>query len=144
SGLEDGAIEQLLTSLVRKEVFSLQADPRSPERGQFGFLQDLLKRVAYETLSRKERKARHLAAAAHLGSAWADEQEIVEVVASHYLDAYRLVPDADDAEIERKAREALARAGERAASRAATAEAARVFAQAAELADEPLDQAALH
>ncbi|HZT45371.1 MAG TPA: adenylate/guanylate cyclase domain-containing protein, partial [Gaiellaceae bacterium] len=145
SGLEDAAIEQLLTSLVRKEVFSLQADPRSPERGQFGFLQDLLKRVAYETLSRKERKARHLAAAAHLGSAWADEQEIVEVVASHYLDAYRLVPDADDAaEIKQRAREALARAGERAASLAATAEAARVFAQAAELADEPLDQAALH
>jgi class 3 adenylate cyclase/tetratricopeptide (TPR) repeat protein len=144
SGLGEEEIERLLTSLVRKEVFSLQVDPRSPERGQFGFLQDLLKRVAYETLSKKERKARHLAAAAHLGAAWTDEQEIVEVVASHYLDAYRLVPDADDAgAIRSKAREALARAGDRAASLAATVEAARVFAQAAELADEPLDQASL-
>jgi hypothetical protein len=96
-------------------------------------------------LSKKERKARHLAAAAYLTTAWADEQEIVEVVASHYLDAYRLLPEAEDAPtIKRQAREALTRAGERAASLAATVEAARVFSAAAELADEPLDQAALY
>ena len=41
-----------VTSLVRKEVLSIQADPRSPERGQYSFLQDLLKRVAYETLAK--------------------------------------------------------------------------------------------
>ena len=46
----------------RKEVLAVQADPRSPERGQYGFLQDLLRTVAYETLSKRERKARHLAA----------------------------------------------------------------------------------
>ncbi len=144
SGRAGGELDAILAGLVRKEVFSLQSDPRSPERGQFGFLQDLLKRVAYETLSRKERKTRHLAAAGHLASAWADEQEIVEVVASHYLDAYRLLPDAEDApEIKRLAREALARAGERAASLAATVEAARVFAAAAELADDPLEEAGL-
>jgi class 3 adenylate cyclase/tetratricopeptide (TPR) repeat protein len=144
SGRPEEEVEPILTGLIRKEVLTLQADPRSPERGQFGFLQDLLKRVAYETLSKKECKARHLAAAAHLATAWADEQEIVEVVASHYLDAYRLLPDADDAiEIKGKAREALTRAGERAASLAATVEAARVFSQAAELADDPLEEARL-
>ena len=42
----------------------MQADPRSPEHGQYGFLQDLVRHVAYETLSKKERRARHLAAAA--------------------------------------------------------------------------------
>jgi class 3 adenylate cyclase len=143
-GRTDEEVETLLLGLVRKEVFSLQADARSPERGQFGFLQDLLKRVAYETLSKADRKARHLAAARHLTTAWADEQEIVEVVAAHYLEAYRLLPDADDAsELKRQAREALARAGERAASLAATAEAAGVFSQAAELADDPLEVARL-
>jgi class 3 adenylate cyclase/predicted ATPase len=144
SGRSEDEVEAILTGLIRKEVLTVQADPRSPERGQFGFLQDLLKRVAYETLSKKECKARHLAAAAHLATAWADEQEIVEVVASHYLDAYRLLPGADDAvEIKSKAREALTRAGERAASLAATVEAARVFSQAAELADDPLEEARL-
>ena len=29
----------------------MNADPRSPERGQYSFLQDIVKRVAYETLS---------------------------------------------------------------------------------------------
>jgi class 3 adenylate cyclase/tetratricopeptide (TPR) repeat protein len=144
SGRPEEEVEPILTGLIRKEVFTLQIDPLSPERGQFGFLQDLLKRVAYETLSKKECKARHLAAAVHLATAWADEQEIVEVVASHYLDAYRLLPDADDAaEIKGKAREALTRAGERAASLAATVEAAGVFSQAAALADDPLEEARL-
>ena len=142
SGRSETDVEGVLTSLVRKEVFSIQADPRSPERGQYGFLQDLLKRVAYETLSKRERKTRHLAAAGHLATAWADEQEIVEVVASHYVDAYRLDPDADDAaEIKARARDALARAGQRAASLAAAEEASRVFAAAAELADDPLEKA---
>src|SRR2546425_3814601 len=49
------------TTLFRSELLSVQADPRSPERGQYGFVQDLLQRVAYETLARPDRKLRHLA-----------------------------------------------------------------------------------
>src|SRR5438477_3106794 len=80
----DTEIEPLLTALVRKEVLGVQADPRSPEHGQYGFLQDLVRHVAYETLSKRERRARHLAAAAHLSTAFADEAEVVEVIAAHY------------------------------------------------------------
>ena len=47
---------RVLASLVRKEVLAVQADPRSPEHGQYGFLQDLVRHVAYETLSRHERR----------------------------------------------------------------------------------------
>jgi class 3 adenylate cyclase/tetratricopeptide (TPR) repeat protein len=144
SGLAEEALEPLLASLVRKEVLAMQADPRSPEHGQYGFLQDLVRHVAYETLSKRERRARHLAAASHLQASFADEEEIVEVLASHYLDAYREVPDAEDAgEIKAKAREMLRRAGERAASLAAAREAQRYFQQAAELTDEPLVRAEL-
>ena len=53
---------------MAKEVLSVQADPRSPERGQYGFLQDLVRTVAYETLSKRERRAKHLAVAAYLES----------------------------------------------------------------------------
>jgi tetratricopeptide (TPR) repeat protein len=143
SGLSEPELELVLSALVRKEVLNLQADPRSPERGQYGFLQDLLKRVAYETLSRKERRTLHLAAAEHLTEAFeAAEQEIVEVVAAHYVSAYEAAPDADDAtEIRRKAHELLARAAERAASLAAGEEAQRYFEQAANLAADPLEQA---
>jgi class 3 adenylate cyclase/tetratricopeptide (TPR) repeat protein len=141
----DGEIDALLTSLVRKEVLGLQADPRSPEHGQYGFLQDLVRHVAYETLSKRERRARHLAAAGHLARAFAaDEDEVVEVIASHYVAALEAVPDAEDAaEIKAEARETLSRAGARAESLAAAAEARRYFEQAAALADEPEDRAAL-
>ena len=77
---------------------TVEADPRSPERGQYGFLHALFQKVAYDTLSRKERKARHLAVAVYLEDEWGPEEpEVVEVVASHYLEAYRASPDADDA-----------------------------------------------
>jgi len=146
TALPDQELEALLSSLVRKEILSLQADPRSPERGQYGFLQDLVKKVAYDTLSKKERKAKHQAAAAYLESTWGgEEDEIVDVVAAHYLDAYRQFPDAEDAAaIKEKAGEMLIRAGERAASLGATIEAQRDFEQATELAGDPLAQATLH
>ena len=44
-------------TLVRKELLALGTDPCSPERGQYGFLQALVQRVTYETLSRRDRKA---------------------------------------------------------------------------------------
>ena len=67
--LPEAELEPILSSLARKEVFGVQADPRSPEHGQYGFLQDLLRKVAYETLAKADRKARHLAAAAFLEQA---------------------------------------------------------------------------
>jgi class 3 adenylate cyclase/tetratricopeptide (TPR) repeat protein len=144
SGLPEEQLEPLLVSLVRKEVLGVQADPRSPEHGQYGFLQDLVRRVAYDTLSRRERKARHLVAAEQIGSAFGSDEEAVEVIASHYVAAYEAAPDADDAaRIKEKARETLVRAGEHAASLAASAEARRYYEQAAELAEEPIERAGL-
>jgi class 3 adenylate cyclase/tetratricopeptide (TPR) repeat protein len=144
SGLGEAQLEPLLAGLVRKEVLSIQADPRSPEHGQYGFLQDLVRRVAYETLSKRERKARHLAAAAQLERTFASEQEVVEVLASHYLAAYEAaLEDPDSDEIKQRAGELLARAGERAGSLAASEEAEHYFEQAASLAEGELDQARL-
>src|SRR5206468_3305260 len=60
SGLCDAELDSLLDSLVRKETLAVQADPRSPEYGQYSFLQDLVRHVAYETLSKGERRSRHL------------------------------------------------------------------------------------
>jgi len=144
SGLDESELGPLLAGLVRKEVLSIQADPRSPEHGQYGFLQDLVRRIAYETLSKRERKTRHLAAAAQLERAFASEQEVVEVLASHYVAAYEVAPDDTDAdEIKRRAAQLLARAGERAGSLAASEEAAHYFEQAASLEEDPLEQARL-
>jgi len=141
-----GELEALLSSLVRREVLSLQADPRSPERGQYGFLQDLVRTVAYETLSKRDRKARHLAVAAYLEEAWGvEEDEIVEIVASHLLHAYQADPSAADAaEIKARVCTMLTRAAERASSLAAAQEALGYLEQVIELVEEPLQQAELH
>ncbi len=145
SGLPEPELEPLLAGLIRKELLSIQDDPRSPERGQYGFVQELVRTVAYATLSKRDRAARHQAAAAWLETGWgAKPEEIVEVVAAHYLEAYRAMPSAPHApEVKAKALELLTRAGHRAAALAASAEACRYFEQAAELADQPAVQAEL-
>jgi class 3 adenylate cyclase/tetratricopeptide (TPR) repeat protein len=144
AGVAEGELDPLLGSLARKEILGVQADPTSPEHGQYGFLQDLVRHVSYETLSKRERRARHLAAAAYLVDAFANEDEITEVVASHYLDAYTALPDADDAaEVKEKARAALVRAGDRAESLGAAGEARRYLEQAAGLSDVGSERAAL-
>jgi class 3 adenylate cyclase/tetratricopeptide (TPR) repeat protein len=133
-------VEPALAGLARKEMLSLSADPLSPERGQYGFLQDMVRRVAYEMLSKHDRRAKHLAAAAMDEG----EEELAEVVAGHYLAAAAADPDAADAgDIGRRAVAALRQAGHRASSLAATQEAQRYYEQAAALATEPAEQADL-
>ncbi len=145
SGVAEADLDRLLAGLLSKEILAVQADPRSPERGQYSFLQDIVKRVAYDTISKRDRKAKHLAAARFLSSAWsAEEDEIVELVAAHYLDAYASAPEDDDAvELKDKAFEMLVRAAERAASLGATSEAERAFVRASELTDDQLRRAEL-
>ena len=145
SGSVEADLEPILVSLVRKELLTLQTDPRSPERGQYGFLQALVQHVAYETLARRDRKARHLAAAGFLErEAGVDPDEIAEVIAAHYVDAHAADPAADDADVVKgQARDWLCRAGERAAALAAPEDARRAFDHAARLADAEEERARL-
>src|SRR3954454_7763511 len=145
SGRSDAEVVKLLDGLVNKQVLARDDDPRSPERGQYLFLQTLLQAVAYRTLSRHVRKSRHVAAARHLEHTWPGEAyDIAEVLASHYLEAIRADPDAEDvAALRAAARDRLAAAGRAAASLALGVEADRYFAHAAELADAELERAAL-
>jgi class 3 adenylate cyclase/tetratricopeptide (TPR) repeat protein len=87
SGQPGDALEPRLRGLVRRELLAVEADPRSPERGQYGFVQALVREVAYGTLARADRRARHLAAARHLESLGSDE--LAGALASHYVAAYR-------------------------------------------------------
>ncbi len=141
----EAELDQILQALVRKEVLVVQSDPRSPDRGQYGFLQDVLKQVAYETMAKGERKVRHLAAARALEEVFGPtDPEIVEVLASHYLSAYHFAPDAPDAsEIKTRAKDMLTRAGDHATSLAARDEASRYYEQAADLADDRAEKARL-
>lgn len=145
SGMIVEELQPILAALVRKEIVSLATDPTSPERGQYGFLQDLVKRVAYDTMSKRDRGPRHIAAAEHLSAAaGSDDDDVIEVIAAHLLDAYQAGPDAAKGdELRVRTRDAQVRAGERVASLGANLAAQRYFERAATLSDDPIPQAEL-
>jgi class 3 adenylate cyclase/tetratricopeptide (TPR) repeat protein len=139
------SVTEVLDDLVGKQVLGFNDDRLSSERGQYHFLQGLIRTTAYATLSRKDRKSRHLAAARHLQEAWGEEApEMAEVLAAHFLEAAAADPDASDApRIRASACETLADAGRRALSLALGAEAQRAFDRAAELAQDDATRARL-
>jgi class 3 adenylate cyclase/tetratricopeptide (TPR) repeat protein len=115
AGIDETELEPRLRDLVRRDVLLHNRDPRSPERGQYAFVQALIREVAYGTLSRRDRRARHVAAARYFESL--GEEELAGALASHYLDAYHASdpgPEADAIAVQ--ARIALRSAAERAAS----------------------------
>jgi predicted ATPase len=131
-------LDALLTSLIRKEVLTVLSDPLSPERGHLQFAQGLMRTVVYDNLTRRERKARHVAVAAHLQRAFTDDgAEVAEVIAVHYRQALEADPDAvDAAELRRDAAAAYRRAGDRAAGLGASDAATNSYRSALDFVDE--------
>ncbi|MEX1006014.1 MAG: adenylate/guanylate cyclase domain-containing protein [Acidimicrobiia bacterium] len=82
---EPDKLERRLGELVRREIFELIRDPRSPERGQYRWVQSVLREVAYGRVSKGDRHELHLRVARHLRSL--DESELAPVVASHFVAA---------------------------------------------------------
>jgi class 3 adenylate cyclase len=143
SGASPEEIEGRLRGLVRRELLVLNVDPRSPERGQYAFVQALIREVAYNTLSRRDRKVRHLAAARYFESLGTDE--LAGGLAGHYLAAQRLAADPAEADaLAAQARIALRGAAERAASLGSHEQAVAFLEQAIEVTTDPADRAALH
>ncbi len=113
SGSTPDEIEPRLRALARRELVGLDTDPRSPERGHYGFVQALIREVAYGTLSRRDRRARHLAAARHFESI--GDEELAGALATHYAAAYEASPEGPEAAaLATQARIALRAAAERA------------------------------
>ncbi len=141
--MEPAELEAILPALVRKEVLTVRADKLSPERGHYAFTQSLIRSVAYEMLSRAERKARHRATAEHLQSAFPEHgADVAEVIAAHLYDAYRAAgDDADADDLRLQATEAFALAGERAQAVGAPLTAEKAYLQAAELSSDDADRA---
>lgn len=109
------AIDETLRHLVRKELLVLDSDPRSPERGQYRFIQSLIREVAYGRLARRDRAAQHLAAARYFEDL--DDPELAGIVASHYLKAHEAAQGTASAgELAGRAISALASAASRASA----------------------------
>ncbi|MDP9067417.1 MAG: AAA family ATPase [Actinomycetota bacterium] len=136
-------LEARLNNLVRRDFLVVDTDPRSPERGQYGFVQSLIREVAYQTLSRQNRTDRHLKAAEYFTSL--EEPDAIEVIASHYMEAYKnsTKDDAASATLAQRAREALEAAAERAGSLGSSAQALSLLETALSLNPPKVEQARL-
>jgi tetratricopeptide (TPR) repeat protein len=143
SDVDATQIEGLLSSLVRKEVLAVRADKLSPERGQYAFTQSLIRSVAYDMLTKAERRTRHLRTAEHLQSAFPDEgAEVAEVIAAHLYDAYTAASDGADAEeLRARACRAYVLAAERAGTVGALEGAESAYLKAVELSSDEAEQA---
>ena len=132
TGGERAHLEARLHELARKEFVVYEADPRSPERGQYAFVQSIIREVAYGMLSKADRRDRHLAAA-HLFEAEHDD-ELAGVVAAHYVEALHATPEGSQAdELSSRARDWLARAAARATALGSPVQALGYVAQALDL-----------
>jgi class 3 adenylate cyclase/tetratricopeptide (TPR) repeat protein len=142
SGKTQASLETRLQALVRSELLQRQGDPLSPERGQYGFVQALVREVAYNTLSKKDRKNRHLAAARFFESLETDE--IAGALAGHYLAAHALATaGADQEALATQARLALRGAADRAIALGAHDQAVSFFSQALSVTRDPVEEADL-
>ena len=133
-------LDEVLAELVRKEIFELHTDRFSAEHGQYRFVQALVRTVAYETLSRRDRKTQHVAVAHYLEQSQSDEY--AAVIARHYLDAVDSAPDdADARELIAVALDHLDRAARRAEALGSPDEALRHYTTALGYDLEPVDRA---
>jgi hypothetical protein len=143
SHLQPDAIASIVDSLTRRELLILDADPRSAERGQYRFLQGVVREVAYQSLAKRDRQARHVAAARYFESL--GDEEIAGVLATHYLAAFRAAhagPEADA--LAAQARVALRAAADRAGALHDLIGALTYVEEALTIATDPAEQAALH
>ncbi len=142
SGVPEAELEPRVRGLVRREVLTLEADPRSPERGQYAFVQALIREVAYGTLAKPDRKARHLAAARFFESLGSDE--LAGALAGHYFAAHANAAEGAEREaLAAQARIALRAAAERAAGLGAHEQAVAFYEQALTVTSDESEQADL-
>ena len=139
AGIPPAELEPRLASLTRRELLRLETDARSPERGQYEFVQALIREVAYNTLAKKDRKNLHLAAARYFESLGNDE--IAGALASHYLAARANAQEGAEADaLAGQARIALRAAASRASALGSFDQAVTFLDQAISVATDPADQ----
>ncbi len=143
SGTPESELEPRLRALTRRELLVHDVDPRSPERGQYAFVQALIREVAYNTLSKRDRKVRHVAAARYFENLGTDE--LAGGLAGHYLAAQRLAADPAEADaLAAQARVALRGAAERASALRSYEQAITFLEQSLEITTDPAERAGLH
>jgi tetratricopeptide (TPR) repeat protein len=145
SDLSDDELSAALRELIARDWLTTVTDRLSSEDGQYAFVQTVVRTVAYQTLSKRDRLHRHLAIVGYLESS-ADGDGLSAVIAQHLRDALAAT-SADDpqrADIARRLGDWLERSAARSESIGAPADAMRAYAEALTLATDDADRVRLH
>jgi class 3 adenylate cyclase/tetratricopeptide (TPR) repeat protein len=141
SGATPEDLRSGLAGLARRELLAVSTEP-TPLGDDVSFVEDLVREVAYRTLSRHERRSLHVAAADYLVSV--NEEELVEAIGGHLLAAHRADAAAPGADaVAGRARLVLRRAAHRALTLHASGRALEHLEDALGLAPEPAERADL-
>ncbi len=136
AGTSADTLEPRLRDLVRRELLDIERDPASPERGHHKFVQSLIREVAYGTLARRDRRARHLSVARHFEAM--GDAELAGALASHYVAAHLASEPGPEADaVASQARIALSAAANRALELGAPDQAVALLDQELALTEDP-------
>ncbi len=139
SGVAPETLAIRLRFLVRRQLFDIEVDPASPERGQYRFVQSLIREVAYATLARRERRDRHLTAARFYESL--GDEELAGALANHYVSAHAASEPGPEANaVAVQARLALGAAADRAVDLGAHDQAISYLRAAIAITTDPRDR----
>ncbi len=135
-------LEKRLSHFIKLELLDLEDDPRSPERGQYGFVQSLIREVAYHRIPRQERRAKHVTVAEYFETL--GDPELAGVIAGHFMGAYQATPEgAERAALIDSAIGSLTDAAERAVELHSHIQAMNLLDDAVELTTDPAARAKL-
>jgi class 3 adenylate cyclase/tetratricopeptide (TPR) repeat protein len=145
TGTAATALVGTLQTLVHRDLLRIDSDRLSAENGQYAFVQTLVREVAYQTQSRRDRAARHLAAARYLETVAEDGGQLAAVIAGHLTDASELVPATapQRADLRAEAASWHEKAGDRARALGAPSDALASYETALGQASEPATLARL-
>ncbi len=135
-------LEAVLAGLMRQQILSQMASRFSADFGHYQFVQSVVRQVAYSSLSRRDRRAAHIAVAEQTEAFEDAVGDLAPIIAQHYLDAIEALPsEADVPALEAKAVTQLERAAGRARSLGAMTESAGHLLLALERVHDPAGHA---
>ncbi|HKC29095.1 MAG TPA: adenylate/guanylate cyclase domain-containing protein [Jatrophihabitans sp.] len=144
--LPEDELAAALRELIGRDLLTTVTDRLSSEEGQYAFVQTVVRMVAYQTQSKRDRLQRHLAVVEHLEGSADSDGGLSAVIAQHLRDAMAAAGPDDPQRGELAARLGgwLQRAAARSLTIGAPSEAMRAYAEALALAVEPADEIRLH
>ena len=122
----------VLHELIGRDLLTTITDRLSAEEGQYAFVQTVVRTVAYQTQSRRDRLEGHLAVVSYLESIADSDTELSTVIAEHLRDAIGLVgpDDPQRAPVAHRLGRWLERSAERSLAVGAPTDALRSYAEA--------------